>query len=311
MPNSPSPSDPENWILLPGKPAYVDVKWIVMPVLAGPEMTERAIADCLAQTYPTRILVINQAVESSFRERLERLAEAYSDQIFIWSHEPTLPSLAASWNRALDFVWSTGATEALVVNNDIRLHPRTYEGLLDCLNVSNNLFVTAVGVTEAQFDVDAKHPLYWYDEAKREVVSKGGPDFSCFLIAKECHQKYRFDENFIPAYCEDLDYHRRLMLSGQGHRIFSVNLPYLHYAAGTLKQIDPARKAAIERAIGEKSRTYYEEKWGGPVNHETFYGAFNDPGNYPPIFLSMTPSCGPTTPELQAWTQTQHRVGHE
>lgn len=276
--------------------------WIVMPVLAGPEMTEAAINDCLAQDREPNLLIINQGVSTDFRRRLEDIAIEYDSRICLWSHDPPLLSLGTSWNRALDFVWQTGDTEALVINNDVRLDPRTYVGLLGCLNVSDNLFVSAVGVTPEQFDERGEGPTYWYDEAKRDIVAKGGPDFSCFLISKACHDEFRFDENFIPAYCEDLDYHRRLMLAGKGAKIFSVNLPYLHLAAQTLKQVDPKKKAAIERTIESGSRAYYAKKWGGPVNQETFWYPFDREGNTADWIKGR---CSPTTPAIQAWTQQQ------
>lgn len=271
-----------------------------MPVLSGLDYTEAAISDCLAMP-ETTLLIVNQGVETPFRERLERIAEEYDDRVFLWSHDPPLPSLAATWNRALDFVWQTGGDKALVVNNDVRLHPRTFEGLMGCLNISENLFVSAVGVTPEQFDGAADHPLYWYDYAKYEVVAKGGPDFSCFLISRACHTKYRFDEHFTPAYCEDLDYHRRLMLGGDGQKIFSVNLPFLHFAAGTLKTIDVQKRQGIERRIASGSRAYYEKKWGGPVNAETFYQPFGEP--VPEQLVKHTHPYGPTTPEIQRWVQ--------
>lgn len=272
--------------------------WIVMPVMAGPEMTEAAIGDCLNQSIPTRILIVNQAVETSFRQRLERLAEEYSDRIFVWSHEPTLRSLSAAWNRALDFVWACGGQEALVVNNDVRLHPDTIKGLLYAKEQHKDpLFISCVGVTAEQF---AEYQKLDYVPLAFDGP-KGGPDFSCYLISRECHQAYRFDEGFIPAYCEDLDYHRRLMLDGNGDKIFSVNLPYLHLAAQTLKQSDPKKKAAIERSI-EISRKHYLEKWGGPVNQETYYIPFGKDHNNDE-HVSWLARCGPSTPEIQRWVQ--------
>jgi len=263
------------------------MNWIVMPVLAGPEMTEAAISDCLAQSVPVRLLIVNQGVDNAFRERLERIADAHDEQIFLWSHEPPLPSLAATWNRALDFVWQAGGTEALVINNDVRLDPRTYSILEAVLTwpKTGNLFVTAVAVTQEQYDA-RPDPLFDLNPLADPhdntlPLSKGGPDFSCYMISKTCHEVYRFDEAFIPAYCEDLDYHRRLMLGGDGDKIFSINLPYLHLAAQTLKQIDPQQRMKIERQIGQGSRAHYEKKWGGPVNQETytvpFGGGFSEP----------------------------------
>lgn len=278
--------------------------WIIMPVLAGEAITLAAISDCLAQSVPTRLLIINQGVEDSFRGYLERIAEAEPDRVLVWSHQPPLPSLAATWNRALDFVWrsSTGAVEAwcaLVVNNDVRLHPDTVQYLNRVRQRERALFVSAVGVTREQFNPEQHYTDYDFWDAHSEdssragyLLHKGGPDFSCFLIGWECHNSFRFDEGFIPAFCEDLDYHRRLMLAEEGQRIFSVNLPYLHLASQTLKTLRAAgspEAGRIERAIEQHSRRYYQEKWGGPVNQETFLLPF-----------SGKPLQHVTTPELQA-----------
>jgi hypothetical protein len=255
--------------------------WIVMPVLAGFEATVTAIADALAQSVPTRILVVNQGADDRLRDHLERLAEEYPARIFVWSHQPPLPSLAATWNRALTFVWEAGGTEALVVNNDVRLNRATVWGLQTTLERTGALFVSAVGVRPEEFDPQAEVVLthYFDSQTERETTAamKGGPDFSCFLISKVCHARFQFDEGFIPAFCEDLDYHRRLMLAGEGARIFSVNLPYSHTGSGTLKTLDeedPKESERIRRQIEAISRRYYAEKWGGGVNEETFLVPF-------------------------------------
>ncbi len=271
--------------------------WIVMPVMAGPEMTEAAISDCLAQTVPTQILVINQGVETAFRDRLERLVEAQPDRIFLWSHDPPLLSLSASWNRALDFIWSLGETEAFVVNNDVRLHTRTVEVLKLYLDDEQALFVSAVGVTQEQFDAAEPTGIPSLADGSR-LTSKGGPDFSCFLISHVCHTQWRFDEQFIPAFCEDLDYHRRLMLAGYGGKIFSVNLPYLHLASQTLKQVSDGKRAQIGRAIEAGSRAHYLKKWGGPVNAETFFSPFDR--GIEGISTAGLPN-PPTSPALQEY----------
>lgn len=276
--------------------------WIVMPVMAAPELTEAAISDCLAQSVPTRLLIINQGVESDFRLRLERIAEENADRVFLWSHDPPLPSLAASWNRALDFVWETGGTEALVVNNDVRLDSRTCSILEAVLTwpKQGNLFVTAVGVTKEDFDA-RPDPLFSPDIAETipeldawyTRLPKGGPDFSCYLISKACHARYRFDEACIPAFVEDNMYHREMMLGGDGAKIFSVNLPFLHFSSQTLKSVIPERRTKISRAIEQGSRAHYLRCWGGPVNQER-YTIKGDP---------LSARDGVTNPELQAWVQ--------
>lgn len=270
--------------------------WVVMPILGARQYTITAIADCLAQSVPVKILLINQGVDDDFRDELERIAEEYEDRILLWSHQPPLPSLSATWNRALDFVWEVGGTEALVVNNDVRLHQDTVLWLQKVCYIARALFVSGVGVLPDQFDsqLHLGHTHFWDVHSEQEahagrLLQKGGPDFSCFLISQSCHLAFRFDEGFIPAFCEDCSYHRELMLAGHGADIFSVNLPYLHYASGTLKSVDAEKKAAIERTIAAGSRQHYLAAWGGPVNQE-LYTIKGDPRS----------ACGGVTnPELQ------------
>ena len=274
--------------------------WCVMPILANREYTITAIADLLVQSVRTRLLLINQGVDDPFRDELERISEAYGERVLLWSHQPPLPSLAATWNRALDFVWATGGTEALVVNNDVRLRVDTVEWLQRIFHWEQALFVSAVGVTPEQFDPAAELIFPEDLDADPPALQKGGPDFSCFLISRECHYlacaAYRFDEHFTPAFCEDLDYHRRLLLAGEGARIFSVNLPYLHYGSSTRKTLDAPARMKLDRAIEQGSRSYYAKKWGGPVNQETFLQPFGGGFSEPAKVTDGTA----TTPYLQA-----------
>jgi GT2 family glycosyltransferase len=252
--------------------------WIIMPVLNGLQMALNALKDCLHQSVPTRVLIINQGGDDALRTGLELASEADPERVFVWSHQPPLPSLAATWNRALRFVWAVGGEEALVINNDVRLHPVTVGGLKMNMKRAEALFVSAVGVTKEQYDrwiTDGD--LFLETTSGIPANAKGGPDFSCFLISRECHLNFEFDEGFIPLYGEDCDYHRRLMLAGAGSRIFSVNLPFLHLGAGsqTLKAMDPKARQALERQINQGSRAYYTKKWGGGVNQETFRVPFD------------------------------------
>lgn len=263
--------------------------WVIMPVMGAPELTEAAIGDVLVQTIPCKLLIINQGVEEAFRTRLEQIAEEYPSCVLLWSHQPPLPSLAATWNRALRFVWSVGGEEALVINNDIRLMPSTYEDLRSVLRRTRADFVSGVGVTAEQFAVRPEQRL-WKDVETIRADEKGGPDFSCFVISPMGHWRFPFDEQLIPAFCEDLDLHRRFLLDGRGQEIFSVNLPFHHVGGGsnTLKGMTPKQRQAHERAI-DGGRAYYQRKWGGGVNQETFVRPFS--GEAIP---------GVTTPELQA-----------
>jgi len=260
--------------------------WVIMPVVAHRTYTDAAIASCLAQTVPCRVLVINQGVDTPFRRALESKAED-SDRLFVWSHQPPLPSLAATWNHGLYFAWECGAAEALVVNNDVVLAPNTLE-LLCAERLRGALLVTGVSVTAQQFQPG---------QLALQPEGHGGPDFSCFLIDAHCHGHFSFDEGFVPAYCEDVDLHRRMLLEKAGHRAYSINLPFLHHRSTTIGALDAKERAALERRVEEGARAHYRKKWGGNVNEERYVVPF-DPE-------SATDHV--TTPELQeaAWANVQ------
>jgi hypothetical protein len=261
------------------------VSWIVMPFLNCWDLTQAALADCLAQTglpAPPQVLAVDTGSRDSVREAIDDWA-IREPRLHVWHWRPSLPSLSAVWNWALEFVWAqVGEEDALVVNNDVRLHPCTYSALRS--HREDALFITAVGRREADMD--------WAEYFASEPVwqaTRGGPDFSCFLIRSGCHWLYPFDEAFIPAYCEDNDYHRRLLLDELGGRIFSVNLPYLHYGAATINQETDERKLADWARRIETARTHYRSKWGGDVNAERYRVPF-DPASA---------EDGITNPELQ------------
>lgn len=289
--------------------------WAVVVFIDCVENTKETVWDLLQQTIPTNVLLVDNGSSLANWEEMRRWAaepkghtrydpqtgaevvttedwqkeQAAKGRVFPWRHNPPLPSLAATWNAALDFVWASGGEEAMVCNNDIRVKRWTYDRLEQALRLTGALFVSAVNHPEG-YGLDIGDDI--------SLSSRGGPDFSCYLISKEGHAKYRFDENFTPAYCEDLDIHRRYMLGGDGARIFSVNLPYLHKegGSGTLKAFSPERAEHFHKAVEAGSRAYYRAKWGGGANEETFRYPF---GNSPAGKWEFTCDCV-TTPQLQS-----------
>lgn len=254
------------------------MNWCIMPYLDCPELTAQAVADVMAQRLPdVRLLLIDNGSQTDVGRALGKtLAKQYDGRVYLWSYDPALPSLAAVWNGALNFVWSVGGTYAWVVNNDVRLHPDTY-GMLLRVQRSPGLdpwFVSAVGVREGQFDPDldleaaAYTDGYGREGAAVDTIAKGGPDFSCYVITRECHRWFQFDEGFVPAYHEDNDYHRRLELAGFGDRIFGINLPFLHYGSGTLEG-NPQMRETWGRKF-QACQQYYIQKWGGLPGQETY-----------------------------------------
>jgi len=264
--------------------------WIVVTHLDTAQLMTLAVEDAAHQVglpYPPRVLAVSNGSSQETRRHLETVYDRLGrDLVLPWWYEPALPSLSGVWNRALDFCWGLGAEEVLVANADVRLSLKTYEALRQARFMTGGLFVSAIGRREHELDLSSEAWL------PVNIGNRGGPDFSCFVIARECHAKYHFDENFTPCYTEDVDFHRRMMLGGDGSRIFSVNVPYVHHASGTLKEMSSERQRAVGEAIERGSRTYFRQKWGADPNSEIwnvpFFGAPPDDG-----------SCT-TTPDLQS-----------
>lgn len=260
------------------KEETMGASWIVLVFMDTVEMMKLAVQDCAAQEglpAPPRVLAISQGSSQETRREAETCFGRIGKAVLPWWFEPALPSLSAAWNRGLDFCWALGAEEVLVTQADVRLHRSTYEALRQARLMTGALMATAVGRRAGEVDLAA-------ELEKVSLGRRGGPDYSCYLISRECHEKYRFDEAYTPAYLEDIDHHRRIMLGGGGDRVFSVDVPYIHHAAQTLKQMSPEQNAAVQAAIGAGSRAYHARKWGGGANEELFMRPFGEMGPVAP-----------------------------
>jgi len=270
---------------------------VVIPFVDCWEGTRQAIEDALAQSVKPHVLAIDNGSGREARREIDQLAlEEPEGRLLVWHHDPPLPSLSATWNRALRAAWEMGLEQAMVCNNDVRLHPDTLACLKTALLAESALFVSAIGVTWEQWEG-------W--DGACDYGSKGGPDFSCYLVSKECHERFPFDEEFVPCYAEDLSQRRMVLLAGEGHRQFSINLPFWHRdgGSGTIKSWDPERRAQFNRAVEAGSRAYYQRLWGGRENQE----CWNFPFNRQPTPEGVCT----TTPDLEAHMCAGGTVGQD
>ena len=175
-----------------------------------------------------------------------------------------------------------------MINNDIRMCAFTYQYLVQVQAHRDALFVSATGVDEAGWEKWNDSGIILEPSPWMPHDPLPGPDFSCYLITKGCHERYPFDEHYIPGYVEDIDTHRRMMLGGDGRKIFGTGLPFLHLGSGTLNAMTAEQRTKWEERITKGSRAYHRQKWAGDANEETLTRPF-DPSSARP---------GVTTPEL-------------
>lgn len=225
--------------------------WIVCIAHNGLHLTRAAVASFLKQDIPVQVLVIDNGSTDGTTEWL------HSQPVYT-IHYKQAKSVAECWNRAIRLCLKED-DHVLVCNNDVELRPDTYRLLME----NGGSFVTAIEVFDKK-QMDAV-----------DVTRQGPhPDFSCFLIRKECWQKFcGFDEGMKIAYVEDCDAHVRL------HRLgipaISIYVPFYHAKSSTVKQADPEEAQRIcEQADRNRERFY--EKYGvrvGTPEYSTLFTA--------------------------------------
>lgn len=207
--------------------------------------SRKCLQTLIGQTYPCEILVVDNA-SSDGTARYMAAMQARTPGLFRMSfHQVT--SVARCWNEALAWSWLRGHKEALVVNNDTELLPRTYEILLAHLQASTHGMVTAVGVDGVE-----KKPAY-----PEEIVERYHPDYSCFMMTNWAHKHVPFDQYYDGGYLEDSKSHASLHRAGI--RAVSINLGFLHHSSGTIKTADAAEQARINHHFTQNKERFYRE----------------------------------------------------
>ena len=190
-----------------------------------------------------------------------------------WRHQVPL---AKAWNAGAEMAFNDGCAFALVCNDDILFSPDTIDALVNeyqRLRHSDNVIL----VTPNNIRAELADPLQILNYQRPDVPFSWSehPNFSCFLIAPEFFELHgTFDENFVPAWFEDNDSHRRANLLGY-KEICTTAAPQVHFGG--------VSTSMMENPHSGESQKYYIEKWGGlphPAT-ETYSTPYNDPNLTP------------------------------
>jgi len=83
-------------------------------------------------------------------------------------------------------------------------------------------------------------------------------DWCAYIITKETWEKVgKFDEGFYPAYCEDCDYHLRMIKLGVPLSKSSFLIPKIYQASMTMN-----KNPEMFYKANHKNRQYFKSKWG-------------------------------------------------
>lgn len=176
-------------------------------------------------------------------------------------------SVAAAWNKGCTELFKEYEVVA-VCNDDILLPPYAFDVLYAVLFAANpevgTLSPSNMREEPEKWEraKDKNMTEYYVFSAFRRLIEHLSPypDFSCFLLKRECWEEVgTFDENFWPAYCEDNDFHCRMVFSGW--TAASCELPYLHIGGGTQNK-QGTDNPKCTGTMFEENRRYFVSKWG-------------------------------------------------
>jgi GT2 family glycosyltransferase len=135
----------------------------------------------------------------------------------------------------------------LVVNNDCILPQNFFSEFLSY----NVPFVTGAS-TENMLEIS---PMIQHE--RKPLV--GGPDFSAFLIRRDCWEKVGLFDERMKLYASDNDWHVRA--HREGIELLRANLPFYHERSSTLKKASPAERREIELQA-DRDREVFKSIYG-------------------------------------------------
>ena len=147
--------------------------------------------------------------------------------------------VSGSWNTIMDYADKVSATHVIMLNDDIYL-----------------------GKSEQEINHIIK---LWKPEFLCSELN-----WCCFILSLDAYKKTgAFDEKFFPAYFEDNDYFRRMLIAGVQMVYNAMLNPVIFRNSMTI-----AKDQTLNNNF-ENNRQYYISKWGGEPAKETFGTPFN------------------------------------
>lgn len=205
------------------------------------DLTRRCVDSLLAQDiHPYLVAVDNGSTDGTVEWLGEDLGHVEGECHILRANR----GVSFGWNLALGILFrKPEVTHVLVTNNDTELPPWAYSELLSY----DVPFVTGVAIDRRPTERPERMPL------------TPNPDFSCFLIRRDCWETVGpFDEEMV-LYASDCDYHVRAHRLGVP--LMKANVPYYHVNSQTLKRATPEERLWIQ-AQANRDRAVFQKRYG-------------------------------------------------
>jgi GT2 family glycosyltransferase len=239
---------------------------IVIPCLNLWRRYTRPCLDSLKVGYPHRIVLVDNGSTDETREEAGKLVGATFQHRRYEANSGT----ARSWNYGIADGFEKGADYVAVLNNDILCHPDCIDRLARRMERNDVAMATALDV---RGEVSAPEDVLAIPaDSKDGVAESEYPNFAAFMLSRHAWETVGpFDEEFFPAYFEDNDYHRRILLAGLRA---VVHPPAMFYHFGSRTQNESGGGPVVSGALFDRNRERYLRKWGGPPGAERFAAPF-------------------------------------
>jgi len=196
-------------------------------------------------------------------------------------HDNDENNVSRAWNRAINHLIGQGCRYVFVPNLDIYLKPGALDALVDAAQRYPNPVLWTMANWH-YFQDDGEAPGIHRAPTPDHVVPH--PHFSAFMVDNRLFDKVGpFDENFRPAYNEDLDMHWRIRLAGEEAVQFE-GARFYHYGSRAIGE-DKALEATNRITHANLDR-YFARKWGykPPTADDPFTtGMYRHPWNDPSL----------------------------
>ena len=194
----------------------------------------------------------------------QRIGEAVAERKGRYFPYGSDRGLARSWNEGITLAQDSGADLIMLLNDDLFFYDGCFEQFTKhCAEIKASDGSTGVVHT---MGLESGGSPY-----AGTVQTQG---FACCAIMPKALETIGyFDPEFSPAYFEDVDYARRLVLCNLTTATDPRTL--VEHERGLTARIDPDL-AARNTEIAVRCAGYFSEKWGGMLSAATYLIPFND-----------------------------------
>jgi GT2 family glycosyltransferase len=206
----------------------------------GLEMNKMCVTSALNQDVPTWVYLVDNDSQDQTYEWAKTVENVVPVQF-----SPQI-GVSGGWNHGLKMLFECeGAEHVLCVNSDVILPRWFYSSLLSY----DGPFISGVSVDN--MDTIAN------PDPRKELAPC--PDFSAWLMRRECWDKVGTFDEIMVLYAGDLDYHIRAHRAGVP--LMNAGVPFYHLRSSTLNNAAPKEKRAIQMQA-DADRLEFYRKYG-------------------------------------------------